>query len=173
MPFVNVEIKAKTTKSTQIRSYLLNHGAEFKGLDLQTDTYFKVPTGRLKLREGKIENNLIYYERPNQEGPKQSNFQLVQSPDPVGLKTILSNALGIIAIVEKRREIFYIENVKFHLDELEGLGNFVEIEASNLLHNLDISKLHEQCNFYMSEFGIEEQDLLKMSYSDMLDVQNG
>ena len=75
MSFINVEIKARTKRLSAIRDYLLNHGAEFIGVDEQTDTYFDVGSGRLKLRQGKIENNLIYYKynnkkinTPHQEG---------------------------------------------------------------------------------------------------------
>ncbi len=66
------------------------HNADFKGTDEQTDTYFNVLHGRLKLREGNIENNLIFYERENQAGPKNSHFHLVKTDDPVVLKEILS-----------------------------------------------------------------------------------
>ncbi len=77
MPFINIEIKARTSNTAGIRKYLLEHKAEYKGTDLQTDTYFNTAKGRLKLREGNIENNLIYYERENKAGPKQSNFSLI------------------------------------------------------------------------------------------------
>ena len=69
MTFLNVEIKAKCRDSNRVRNYLLNNGAAYKGTDEQTDTYFNVPNGRLKLREGNIENNLIFYDRGNQAGP--------------------------------------------------------------------------------------------------------
>ncbi len=77
MSFVNIELKARTMRADRIRGYLLQHGADFKGIDQQTDTYFNVPRGRLKLREGNIENTLIYYERPDQSAPKQSDCTLI------------------------------------------------------------------------------------------------
>ena len=77
MSFLNVEIKAKCNDPAFIRNYLLSNGALFKGLDIQTDTYFKTNNGRLKLREGTIENNLIYYERENQATAKNSHFNLI------------------------------------------------------------------------------------------------
>lgn len=168
MAYINIEIKARTSKQESIRAYLKNAGADFKGADQQTDTYFNVANGRLKLRQGKIENNLIWYARANQEGPKQSDFLLTAVQDGEALKSILQNALGIKITVVKTREIYYIGNIKFHLDHLEGLGNFVEIEAGNKLADLPVEKLQEQCRFYMHEFGIEEKDLLASSYSDML-----
>ena len=78
MPYLNVEIKAICNDPSSVRSYLVNHGAIFKGIDEQTDTYFNVKDGRLKLREGSIENNLIFYNRANQTGPKSSHFNLVK-----------------------------------------------------------------------------------------------
>ena len=168
MSFINIEIKARTSSTAAIREYLISHGAEQRGTDLQTDTYFNTRKGRLKLRQGKIENNLIYYERGESNGPRQSNFSLMEVKDPENLKAILSAASGIKIVVEKKREIYFIANVKFHLDELARLGNFVEIEASNRYAPLSVEKLREQCNFYMKEFGIRQADLLQGSYSDML-----
>jgi len=168
MSFINIELKARTENAAQIRQYLLNRGAEFRGIDRQTDTYFKVPIGRLKLREGKIENNLIWYQRSDQAGPKQSDFILTPVPDPVSLKQTLTNALGIKVTVVKNREIYFIGNVKFHIDQLDELGNFVEIEASNKTEDLPVEKLQEQCEYYRKAFEIKDEDLLQFSYSDML-----
>ena len=105
-------------------------------MDEQTDTYFNVPNGRLKLREGNIENNLIFYERTNQAGPRILIFNLVKVEDAEGLKEALTKSNGIKVVVKKRREIYYINNVKFHIDEVPGLGSFVEIEAGNILADL-------------------------------------
>lgn len=168
MSYINIEIKARTSRQEFIREYLRKAGADYKGTDLQTDTYFVVPSGRLKLRQGAIENNLIWYERPNQAGVKQSDFSLTPVADGEGLKSILQKALGIKVTVVKKREIYYIGNVKFHIDELDGLGHFVEIEAGNKTADVPVEKLKEQCKFYMEEFGIKEEDLLANSYSDMM-----
>ena len=168
MAFLNVEIKAKCSDAPFIRQYLLSAGADFKGIDEQTDTYFNVLNGRLKLREGNIENNLIFYERTNQAGPKSSHFQLVKIEDADGLKEALTKSNGIKVVVKKRREIYYINNVKFHIDEVPGLGSFVEIEAGNVQVDLSEQQLKEQCDFYLKEFGIKEEDLVEVSYSDML-----
>ena len=151
-----------------MRRYLLEDGADFKGVDQQTDTYFNVLHGRLKLRQGIIENNLIYYERSNQAGPKSSHFQLVAVPDAEALKEILSASLGVKVIVQKKREIYFIGNVKFHIDEVPGLGSFAEIEASNKYADLPQEKLQEQCDFYMRELKIKDEDLISVSYSDLL-----
>ena len=71
-------------------------------------------------------------------------------------------------IVRKKREIYYIDNVKFHIDEVPGLGSFIEIEAGNILVDKTESELLDQCNFYLKEFGIKEEDLIAESYSDLL-----
>jgi len=168
MSFLNVEIKAKCTDADFVRRYLLAGNAMFKGTDEQTDTYFNIPNGRLKLREGNIENNLIYYERTNQAGPKSSHFNLVKVEDAAGLKTMLARSIGIKAVVKKKREIYYIDNVKFHIDEVPGLGAFVEIEAGNMLADLSQEQLKAQCDFYLQEIKIGEKDLVEVSYSDML-----
>jgi predicted adenylyl cyclase CyaB len=168
MSHLNVEIKAKCADPSFIRSYLLNNDANFKGLDEQTDTYFNVSNGRLKLREGNIENNLIFYSRSNQAGPKSSNFNLVKIEDAKGLKEVLEKSCGIKMIVRKKREIYYIDNVKFHIDEVPELGSFIEIEAGNISVNKTEAELLVQCNFYLKEFGIKEEDLIAASYSDLL-----
>ncbi|MEO8406766.1 MAG: class IV adenylate cyclase [Chitinophagaceae bacterium] len=168
MPHLNIEIKARIDNADEIRKYLKEHGAQFKGTDEQTDTYFNVTTGRLKLREGNIENNLIFYERADQAGPKSSSFQLVKIEDAKGLKESLTKSIGVKVVVKKRRDIYYIENVKFHIDEVPGLGAFAEIEAGNILADLSAEKLQQQCDFYMKELGIKTENLVKISYSDML-----
>jgi predicted adenylyl cyclase CyaB len=168
MPFLNVEIKAKCNDDGFIRNYLLSKGAEFKGVDEQTDTYFNVFDGRLKLREGNIENNLIYYERNDQPGPKNSQFHLVKIADTNSLKEVLTKSIGVRVIVKKKREIYYINNIKFHIDEVPGLGSFIEIEAGNILADIPQEKLKEQCEFYLKEFKVKETDLIEGSYSDML-----
>ena len=166
--FLNVEIKAVCNDPAFIRDYLLSHHAEFKGLDEQQDTYFNVAHGRLKLREGNIENNLIYYERNDQHGPKNSQFHLMKVEDAGGMKEVLVKSIGIKVVVKKKREIFYIKNVKFHIDEVPGLGSFVEIEAGNILADLSQEDLMSQCDFYLKELGIKGEDLIDVSYSDML-----
>ena len=172
MSHLNVEIKARTADPSFVRNYLIANDADFKGLDEQTDTYFNVSNGRLKLREGNIENNLIYYKRNDQAGPKNSNFNLVKVEDAKGLKEVLEKSCGIKMIVRKRREIYYIDNVKFHIDEVPGLGSFVEIEAGNIFVDKTEAELLEQCNFYLKEFGINEEDLIAESYSDMMGKVN-
>jgi predicted adenylyl cyclase CyaB len=165
MQRVNIEIKAKC--QDRIRSILKSKNAGFKGLDHQVDTYFKVSSGRLKLREGNIENHLIFYDRATQEGPKQSDVMLFDTEPNSEIKGVLTRALGIFFVVDRSREIYFIENVKFHLDVVEGLGTFMEIEAIDT-GGIPKEKLMGQCKSYMGMFGIKDSDLLAVSYSDLL-----
>lgn len=168
MSILNVEIKAKCSNPDELRSILKEKNADYIGTDHQVDTYFNVPAGRLKLREGSIENNLIYYRRSNTKEPKASDINLVPIDNPEAMKELLSNAFGIWKIVDKKREIYFIDNVKFHLDEVQQLGNFVEIEAIDEDGNIGEAKLREQCQRYRQLFDISEEDLVAVSYSDMV-----
>lgn len=165
---INIEIKARAKNQERIREVLKSKNADFKGVDHQIDTYFKVNFGRLKLREGNIENYLIHYDREDKEGPKQSNVLLYNFKPGSSLKEILENSLGILVVVDKRREIYFIENVKFHIDDVKDLGLFIEIEAIDEKGDIGLEKLHEQCNFYLDLFNILKEDLVSISYSDLL-----
>lgn len=165
----NIEIKARCADPAFIRAYLQQQQARFVGTDEQTDTYFHVPNGRLKLRQGPIENALIFYNRENKAGPKLSEVKLFQVPaESDVLKELLAKANGIKVVVKKRRAIYFIDNVKFHIDEVEGLGSFVEIEAIDADGSLGLEKINAQCYYYLQTFQIPETDLLTHSYSDLL-----
>jgi predicted adenylyl cyclase CyaB len=164
----NIEIKARCSDQDKVRRILKEEGADFKGLDDQRDTYFRVPYGRLKLREGNIENNLIHYDRPDKEGPKQSNVLLYKSEPGSNLKAILTKALGVLVVVEKKREIYFIGNIKFHIDTVAGLGSFVEIEAIDENGSIGKDHLQKQCELYLQRFGVKNEDLIDRSYSDLL-----
>lgn len=183
MSSLSVEIKARTSDPVRLREILLAQGANFKGFDHQIDTYFRVPSGRpasksgrgstvsagrLKLREGNIENALIYYKRANRKSSKQCASTLYECRRAALLKATLKKAIGILAIVDKRREIYFIRNVKFHIDRVKKLGNFVEIEVFDKKGTIGVPKLRQQCEFYQKLLGIRKQDLLADSYSDQL-----
>ena len=166
---LNVEIKARATDHRFIRRILEERKARRVGEDRQTDTYFNVPEGRLKLREGNIENTLIFYRRANMAGPKKSEVLLYRvDPDP-NLKEVLTASLGVKVVVAKRREIWFDGNVKIHLDDVDGLGLFLEIEAIDSDGSRDEAELTMQCRQFMDLFGISQQDLIEISYSDLLD----
>ncbi|MEL7833630.1 class IV adenylate cyclase [Fodinibius sp. Rm-B-1B1-1] len=168
MSILNVEIKAQCNNPDHIRNILSEHDADYKGTDHQIDTYFNVPEGRLKLRQGSIENNLIFYQRDNQSGPKSSSINLVPSEHPQKLHALLDNALGTKVVVDKQREIYFIDNVKFHIDQVKELGNFIEIEAIDEDGSIGEPKLRKQCQKYINLFDISDEQLLSHSYSDMI-----
>lgn len=171
MKHINIEIKAKSSKNDKIRGILQSKNADFKGIDHQIDTYFNVNHGRMKLREETIENHLIHYHRQNQKGPKQADIILYKPQPDSSLKKLLTEALGIWKIVDKKREIYFIDNVKFHLDEVKSLGTFMEIEAIDENGTIGIKKLRKQCNHYLDLFDIQQNELISNSYSDMVENQ--
>jgi len=168
MRHFNVEIKARCKNQGKIRDILKSKNADFRGVDHQVDTYFKVVSGRLKLREGKIENVLVFYNRQNKKGPKESQVILFESDDPPTLKEILAKSLGILAVVDKQREIYFIDNIKFHIDKVKNLGTFVEIEAIDEIGKASRQKLLKQCRGYLKLFDIKPQDLVSKSYGDLI-----
>lgn len=168
MAFLNVEIKASCSNIERIEEILLDQNARFVGIDHQVDTYFNVNNGRMKLREGNIENALIFYQRDNASGPKSSNVILYKSDPDSSLKSLLEKSCGILCVVDKTRKIFFIENIKFHIDEVTELGSFVEIEAIDEFNNIGIEKLQQQTENYMKLFNIQKSELVAVSYSDLL-----
>jgi adenylate cyclase, class 2 len=168
MSHINIEFKAKADNIITLEEKLQTLSPRFIGEDHQKDTYYDVVKGRLKLREGNIENALIWYERSDFAGAKQSDIILYKHAPDDALKNILQKLHGIKVIVDKKRKIYFIDNVKFHFDRVEGLGTFVEVEAIDSDGSIGIEKLTEQCNYYASFLEIAKQDYMEMSYSDML-----
>ena len=168
MSILNIEFKATTNKLAALEALLLQQNPVFIGEDHQIDTYFNVPAGRLKLREGNIENALIHYEREDTAGAKSSHVLLYQHQPDKTLKEILIKTMGIKAVVDKRRKIYFINNVKFHFDTVDGLGTFVEVEAIDKDGTIGKEKLQAQCDEYAALFGIGAADFCALSYSDMV-----
>jgi adenylate cyclase class 2 len=164
----NYEFKARAKDLEGLERKLLELNPVFLGEDHQIDTYFNANSGRFKLREGDIENALIYYERPDTAYAKQSDILLYNHNPGSSLKEILSIVNGIKIIVDKRRRIYFIRNVKFHFDSVKDLGDFVEVEALDEAGNIPSEKLKEQCSYYFSYFGLTESDYINKSYSDLV-----
>jgi adenylate cyclase, class 2 len=178
MPILNFEFKARTGRLAVLEERLLTLNPRFAGEDHQLDTYFNIEKGRLKLREGNIENALIWYLRPDTAGAKLSEVMLYKFKPAPELKQILTMVHGIKTVVEKRRKIYFIDHVKFHFDTLEGLGTFVEVEAireveQEVMGNKNKKKsitaeLEAQCSSYADFLEISRADYVSVSYSDML-----
>lgn len=173
MEHLNIEIKAKCEDLEHVREMLETQQASYIGLDHQVDTYFNVNDGRLKLREGNIERALIHYRRQDHAGPKKSFVKLFHISSDTVLKEILTDSLSILVVVDKQREIYFIDNVKFHLDTVKDLGTFVEIEAIDEDGTIGEETLTRQCRSFMDLFHIQEKDLIQSSYSDLLLAKKG
>lgn len=168
MQHLNIEFKAFCRDLDAARGVLQHLRADGPTPDHQIDTYFRVPHGRLKLREGTVERNLIHYRRPDQAGPSRSDVTLFPVPaDSEALKTALERALGVFVVVNKNREIWWLDNVKIHLDRVEHLGSFVEVEAI-ARDGMVEADLREQCEHLLLELDVRPDELIATSYSDML-----
>lgn len=165
----NIEIKAKVTDPEALaqRARSLADGPE-EVLE-QTDTFFHVAHGRLKLREfGDGSGELIHYHRADADGPKASEYVISFSADPASLKTALANALGVRAVVAKRRTLLMAGQTRIHLDRVEGLGHYMELEVV-----MDDKQTSEEgsaiADELMRRLGIASEDLVAGAYVDLLE----
>ncbi len=168
MNIKNFEFKAKVESLESYEAKLLTLKPTFKGTDHQIDTYFNVCKGRLKLREGNIENSLINYDRQDVSDSKKSDIILYQHQANNALKDILTLQLGVKIVVDKIRKIYFIDNVKFHFDIIDELGTFIEVEAIDNSDEFSIEQLKKQCDSYFNFFGLDKSQLMDKSYSDLV-----
>lgn len=167
-PRRNLEVKARCADLSSARAVALALGAQAAGIEAQTDTYFRVPHGRLKLRE--IDGQtavLIAYDRPDASAVRLSAYHLVPVSEPATLKAALAAALGLRGAVAKRREILLWHNVRIHLDEVANLGTFVEFEAV-LGPDDDEAMAAVRLAELGAALGIETAHHLAPSYADLL-----
>jgi len=169
-PRRNLELKARYADLDAAAARLREFGARDAGLEIQTDTYFRVQTGRLKLREieGK-EAVLIGYVRPDALGTRQSQYHLVQVADAAAMKAVLTDALEVRGVVAKHRHIWLWQNVRIHLDQVEGLGKFVEFEAVITSVNEETAA-PAQLDQFSQLLSIRPEDHLAPSYADLLNL---
>lgn len=167
-----VELKAKVQDLTSVRELLIGMTAQHVGTYRQIDRYFSVPRGMLKLRKIGVEDKveLVYYEREDIAGIKESNVFIVKIQDPKWFLSVLEKILKTTVTVEKVREIYLYTRVnriiQIHLDTIEDLGTFVEFEmkTSGIATKIDKQILED----LMNELKIKTNQLEKRSYSDML-----
>ncbi len=162
----NIEFKARLTDFGEARRIAGAMATDVVGLELQTDTYFHVARGRLKLRE--IDGRgawLIGYERANATAARGSDYRLIEIADGAGIKATLAAALGVLTIVRKEREIFLFRNVRIHLDRVAGLGEFLEFEA--VLEDHNDSAGHAVLAELRQRFASVLAEALAGSYSDL------
>jgi predicted adenylyl cyclase CyaB len=169
----NLELKARITDWDAACRVARSLATADLGELHQLDTYFRVPNGRLKLRQfSHPPAELIAYSRPDQAEAKASDYRIVKIDDADGLLAVLSSALGVWARVEKRRRVYLHDNVRIHLDEVAGLGRFIEFEAV-----IDATHDEARCRETLAKleraFALGATDLLIGSYSDMIEKAGG
>ena len=165
----NFELKARCADLTLARERAEAIATRWLGVDEQVDTYFRVATGRLKLRESSLSGaQLVPYLRPDAPLARRSDYVVIPVPEAERTKALLSELLGVHRVVRKRREIALYQNVRIHLDRVEGLGDFVELEA---VWDGDVAgeaEQREKVAFLREQLGIREEDLVAVSYEGLL-----
>jgi len=166
----NVEIKARYPDLKKGRKIAERLGARLAGIDHQRDTYFAVPRGRLKVRESSVKGGeLIPYLRPDEGGPKTCEYAVIPLPEPAKTVDLLGEILGVSAVVEKTRAVYLLGNVRIHLDDVKGLGTFLEFEAvCEGESEEEREKNEERVAALIREFGIEDRNLLEGSYHELM-----
>ncbi|MDP2037513.1 MAG: class IV adenylate cyclase [Ignavibacteria bacterium] len=160
---LNLELKIKVNSHKQIESKLRKSGAEFKGILKQKDVYYKTKSGLLKLRiEGKS-FTLIKYLR-DEKGKRWSNYELLdlRGKNP---EKYLESILNIEAVVEKKRKLYLYDNTRVHLDEVKGLGSFLELETLLVAGKSDATR---RFNFVKQMLGIENHEQIRASYRNLI-----
>ena len=162
---LNIELKARCEDLGRLRETCESLGAEGQEPERQIDTYFSVSHGRFKLRESSESGaELIYYVRDDVVEARESHYDLYQVEDPEGLKAMLTKALGVSVVVAKRRETFVIDNVRIHLDKVQGLGSFVEIQGT-IDNSGELPLVADEVQGIQRALGIDPQSLVKESYA--------
>lgn len=164
----NIELKARCADLRAARRAAELLGAHFAGVLEQRDTYFVTTLGRLKLRETSGRGTeLIGYARDDAAAVRGSDYHIVPVPDAAALRAALASTLGVRGVVAKRRELWMWEGVRIHLDEVEGLGTFVEFEAVMSPGEAD-EEGHRKVRVLREALKIGDADLVGVSYSDLL-----
>lgn len=163
----NVEIKASVTDLTAIEERAAKLADQGPMVLEQEDAFFHCPRGRLKLRRLPGRAELIAYERPDAAGPKQSRYVVHPTSDPDGLQSALTLALGVRGVVRKRRTLYLVGPTRVHLDRVEGLGDFVELEVV-LAEGQDPGEGFAAAQHLMAELGISKDQLIEGAYIDLL-----
>ena len=169
----NVEIKARVNNLKRQRRLVEALADSQPHLIYQEDTFFNCSVGRLKLRtflNGTGE--LIHYEREDRAEPTESEYVLCPTNDSETLKEALSNALGVRAVVRKSRRVYVVGRTRIHLDEVEALGYFIELEVvlgPGESQENGIQVVRE----LMEKLEIRGEDLVKLAYVDLLESEPG
>ena len=162
----NLELKSKCVNMEKLRRLMFELGAEHQKTMHQIDTYFNVPKGRLKLREidGEMAQ-LVYYERADESASRYSNYSIVEITDASGFKQMM-NAIGVKAVVDKVRELWMYGNTRIHVDDVDGLGHFVELET--VITNQTNTEAQAEHHFVKRALEIDDVEIVPVSYSDLI-----
>ena len=165
----NIEIKARVRDFDQIRRRAEKLTDAPLEIIQQEDTFFNVPHGRLKLRALDSKRaQLIYYTRRDQDGPKRSDYEIFETDDPDQLKSVLAAAYGMRGVVKKTRYLYLVGQTRVHLDDVEGLGQFMELEVV-LREGQSDAEGEKIADALMTSLGVERSDLLDGAYMDMIE----
>jgi predicted adenylyl cyclase CyaB len=169
---INIELKAWDPDPRRSLGRCREIGADEGGLLAQHDTYFRATTGRLKLREQEgIAPHLIAYDRPDLRGRRESRYEVTDVERPEELRAVLAAGLGIRVEVAKRRRLFRWDGVRIHLDNVDGLGAFIEFEAIVGAPE-EFSYRHRQVDELKKAFEIREADIVAIGYGELLLAAN-
>ena len=164
----NIEIKARVRDYEQLKQIAKNLSDRPENVINQQDTFFFTPTGRLKLRiVSPTSGELIFYQRSDDTGPKTSHYLITATPEPLALKQVLAQAIGVRGVVTKTRILYQVGQTRVHLDEVDGLGAFVELEWVKQ-PGQSIDEGRPLVKQLMQRLYIAEQDLVKGAYIDLL-----
>ncbi len=161
----NLELKARLGSVEDARGDADRCGARFVGTLVQTDTYFNIPVGRLKLRENPgSHSELIYYRRDEATPERWSMYETVAVDNPLALKTLLEHAYGIRAVVSKVRLHYQYGACRIHIDTVDGLGTFLEFEVQDLPpHEAD-----DLMRAMREAFRVDPEAVIQASYEDLI-----
>lgn len=166
----NIELKARDLDPARSLAVCGSLGAEDRGEIWQCDTYFTVPTGRLKLREERPgDAHLIQYERADRPEQRESRYRIAPVADPETMLEVLRASLPVRVAVTKRRRLFIHGRVRIHLDDVEELGHFVELEAVAATES-DLRAERRRITELRGALGIDDERLEAMGYADQLEL---
>src|SRR5262245_33984201 len=164
----NIAIKSRVKDFARIKAIAEDLASSPGELIEQEDIFFEVPRGRLKLRIfSSFSAELIYYERADRLGPKESRYSIPRSSEPDALRAILQRSLGIRGIVKKQRILYLVGQTRIHLDEVGGVGSFVGLEVV-MQNNQSPAEGAQIGRGLMTQLEIRDSDLVEQAYIDLL-----
>jgi predicted adenylyl cyclase CyaB len=165
----NIEIKARAHQFEQLRERAAALATDAPLVFRQQDFFYDVPTGRLKLRQfdDGTPSELIFYQRDDRDGPKVSYYSRSPVTNPEAMHALLAQALTTRGIVSKERHVFLVGRTRIHLDRVDGLGDFIELEVV-LAQDDDETGGEQEAHDMFARLGVTQADLVPLAYVDLL-----